>query len=142
MNMIVSAAAVSTATAVSATAEQPDPIFAAIEAHRKAMAACHAAVAVSANLSDGTPKHAAAQAITDRATAELDAAGENLAAIEPTTTAGLFAVLGHVIGCIEAADDDGLDGDRAPSSILRCSSCAPPKERLHSVGRPDDVLPI
>jgi hypothetical protein len=91
----------------------PDPIYAAIEAHRRAMAASHAAVAVSAALPDDTPEHAAAQAVTDRADAESDDAGVNLAAIEPTSKAGLFDVLGYVIGCIEqAADDDGLNGDQ------------------------------
>jgi hypothetical protein len=88
-----------------------DPIFDAIAAHRKAMAACHAAVDVSARLRDDTPEHDAAQAITDRATDDLDEAGKNLAAIEPTSAAGLFAVLSHVIGCIEEADGDGLGGD-------------------------------
>lgn len=91
-------------------APRPDPIFAAIERHRAAMAECHDAVAVSSALRDDAPEHAAAQAITDRASAALDAAGEDLGAIEPTTTAGLLAVLGYVIGSIEAADDDELDG--------------------------------
>lgn len=84
-----------------------DPIFEKIEAHRKAMAACHAAVNVSASLHDGTPKHRAAQAITDHATEELEDAGSDLADVEPTTSAGVLALLAHVLECIREGGNDG-----------------------------------
>jgi hypothetical protein len=71
------------------------------------MAAYDAAVEVSSSLRDSTPKHKAAAAITDRANDELERAGANLADLEPTTTAGLLALLAHVLACIPEGDCDG-----------------------------------
>lgn len=85
----------------------PDPIFAAMEAHRAACRTYSAAVDVSARLADGTPEHDAASAVTDCAESTLDDAGIDLADIEPATIAGLLALLNHVI---ELTEDDEFDG--------------------------------
>lgn len=85
----------------------PDPIFAAIETHGRAMAAYSAAVDISADLRDADPEHDAAQVVTDRASTALEDAGSDLAGIEPTTAAGLFALLAYVT---ELTDDDEFDG--------------------------------
>jgi len=69
----------------------PDPIFAAIEAHRAAVAA----VDVSGVLADDDVAHE----ITDRTSEELDAAAIPLVDVRPTTLAGLVALLSHVAEC-------------------------------------------
>lgn len=85
----------------------PDPILAAIEAHRAACRVYLAAVEVSGDLADGTPEHDAASAVTDRAESTLDDAGIDLADVEPTTMAGLLALLHHVTELTEGDEFDG-----------------------------------
>lgn len=83
-----------------------DPIFPAIEAHRAACRAYSAAVEISAGMSDYDPRHRAAELETDRASAELDDAGLDLATA-PTTLAGIVALIDYITEC---AVGDNLDG--------------------------------
>ena len=53
------------------------------------------------------PEHDAASAVTDRAETTLDDAGIDLADVEPTTAAGLLALLHHVT---ELTEEDTFDG--------------------------------
>ena len=78
--------------------EEEDPIFTAIERHCAAMAAFSAAVDKSAVLPP-SPELDAANAIIVRKSDEMDNAGVDLIAVQPTTFAGLIALLSHIAEC-------------------------------------------
>ena len=75
-----------------------DPIFTAIERHRAAMAAFADAVDISAVLPPD-PELDAANAIAARKSDEMDNAGVDLVTVQPTTFAGLIALLSHIVEC-------------------------------------------
>jgi hypothetical protein len=73
-----------------------DPIFAVIAEHQAALKAYLAASAVDGRLADDTPEWEIARAVTLPAGARELAAYEAVFAIEPTTLAGVAALLEHV----------------------------------------------
>jgi hypothetical protein len=73
----------------------PDPIFAAIEAHREAFMRKMKAGRVSIACSD-TPEEEAAWAVEDAARDVLSDAAFDLTEIQPTTLAGVLALLAYV----------------------------------------------
>lgn len=89
-----------------------DPIYAAIERHRELSTRYDAAVAVSAKLFDG-PEWEAAEKITDAACAELFDFADNLVCSQPTTLAGVIALLRYAAAMQEwempreIPDEDG-----------------------------------
>jgi len=92
-------------------ADGQDPTFAAIERHRAAMAAFSDAVDISAVSLPG-PEFDAANAITARRSDEMGNAGVDLVTVQPTTFAGLIALLSHIVGCLrpEKGEDWRLPG--------------------------------
>jgi 2-methylisocitrate lyase-like PEP mutase family enzyme len=91
-----------------------DPIFTAIERHRAAMAAFSDAVDTLAVLPPG-PELDAVNAITARKSDELDNAGVDLVTVQPTTFAGLIALLSHIVEC--SRSEKGEDW-RLPGMLL------------------------
>lgn len=75
---------------------EPDPIFAAIEAHRRRAGMFTAACNVSSPLCDDDPRHPAAQAVTDEASDAMRDAALDLVCIMPTTKAGAAALLHYI----------------------------------------------
>lgn len=108
-------AGIATAPVVDIWRPAPDPIYAAIERHRAALAASEAAVDISSRLRDDAPEHVAAMKVTDEADAELEASGRALAATA-TTLPGLAAMLTYLAGLTA---DDNFDGGnwRVPVSV-------------------------
>jgi hypothetical protein len=98
MNMIVGSAAIASAAAVRparafAVDSGGDPVFAAIEQHRMALAAADSALAVTGRTNDPSPE---AEAATDAAHAALDEAYDDLISMAPTTPAGAEAWLEYL----------------------------------------------
>ena len=91
-----------------------DPIFTAIDRHRAAMAAFSDAVDALAVLPPG-PEFDAANAITARKSDQMDNAGVDLVTIQPTTFAGLIALLSHIVEC--SRSEKGEDW-RLPGMVL------------------------
>jgi len=86
--------------------DRPDPVFAAIERHRKAYDARNAALDVSANLpDDGSLKYEKADAVTGKKTDLLFACADELAGVEPTTLKGAAALARYVVGHHEEWQD-------------------------------------
>jgi len=78
-------------------ADAPDPIFAAIEAHKAANATYSQVCPISSNMTRDDPGYAEADAATEAAChAERDAAID-LAYVAPTTRAGVTALLEYVL---------------------------------------------
>jgi len=100
--MIAGAAALPAAAAIPATAlaGEPDPIFAAIEAHKAANDTYSRTVSISGRMSRKHPGYAEADAATDAAMRAERGAAIALALIAPTTRAGIDALLAYVL------DDD------------------------------------
>jgi hypothetical protein len=73
-----------------------DPIFAIIERHRILSDSADAATGISAKMFDDDPRHAAAAAVTDAAHCELMEHAELLFSAEPTTVAGVVALLRYL----------------------------------------------
>src|SRR5215831_17440088 len=94
--------------------DEEDPIFTAIERHRAAMAAFSDAVDTLAVLLPG-PEFDAANAITARNSDEMDNAGVDLVTVQPTTFAGLIALLSHIVEC--SRSEKGEDW-RLPGTLL------------------------
>lgn len=94
--------------------EEEDPIFIAIERHRTAMAGFSDAVDASAVLLPG-PELDAANAISVRKSDEMDNAGIDLITVQPTTFAGLIALLSHLLEC--SRSEKGEDW-RLPRTLL------------------------
>jgi hypothetical protein len=84
------------AIAAPATAPTVDPIFAAIEAHRDAFIRCMERARIFSRLKPGTRKYEAADARSVEAYGLRKVAEEELANTEPTTMAGILALLGYV----------------------------------------------
>jgi hypothetical protein len=82
----------------------PDPILAAIRAHRRAVAAYQAAFEISGNMAAGDPGFPAAAAVTSRGFAALEDAGVRLIEVSPTTLAGVAAVLAYIAECAHGED--------------------------------------
>jgi hypothetical protein len=99
------------ASGISAT----DPIFAAIEAHRDAYMRRLKACNVVVHLRDGTPEHEVADEANSIAIAANIAAEVALANIQPTTMAGVLALLAHV-------DDFDCQGLALPEDPRQCHS--------------------
>jgi hypothetical protein len=94
--------------------DEEDPILTAIERHRAAMASFSDAVDISAVLPPG-PELDAANAITARKSDEMDNAGVDLVTVQPTTFAGLIALLSHIVEC--SRSQKGEDW-RLPGMVL------------------------
>jgi hypothetical protein len=100
----------------------PDPIYALIERHRELSARYDAAVSVSAKLFDGPEWEAAEEVTAAACTALLDFA-DSLVCSEPTTLAGVIALLRYAAALqeweiprnLEVVDVDGelIDWSRA-----------------------------
>jgi hypothetical protein len=111
--------------------DEKDPIFAAFERLHAAMAAFSDAVDSLAMLLPG-PKLDAANAITARKSDELDNAGVDLVNVQPTTFAGLIALLSHIGECLrsEKGEDWRLPGMvlfDSQSRRLRPAECLEPR---------------
>lgn len=79
-----------------ALASTPDPIFAAIEAHKAAHHRFSRALDVSASLYPSDPRHDQAQELTGAAGEALESAGIHLTDVLPTSFAGVIALLSYV----------------------------------------------
>lgn len=94
--------------------DEEDPIFTAIESHRAAMAGFSDAVDRLAVLLPG-PEWDAANAITARKSDEMDNAGVDLITVQPTTFAGLIALLSHIVECSRS---EKCEDWRLPAMLL------------------------
>ncbi|KAA2241144.1 hypothetical protein F0L46_04925 [Salinarimonas soli] len=93
-----------------AAAPKPDPIFAAIEAHKAAEREWLAAVAISSPLREETPDGKVAHARTNNLNdAEKDALWE-MVSTAPTTLAGLTALLAY-LPTTQYVSEHNFDGD-------------------------------
>jgi hypothetical protein len=104
--------AVAAALPVAALANGPDPIFATIERHRELSADYTAAVDISSKLEDG-PEFEAADAIAGDRCGELLDHAHALIHLEPTTMAGVSALMRYVASLEEwqtPRDSDDFDG--------------------------------
>jgi hypothetical protein len=91
-----------------------DPIFTAIERHRAAMATFSDAANMLAVLLPG-PEFDSANAITGRKSDGMDNAAVDLITVQPTTFAGLIALLSHIVDC--SRSEKGEDW-RLPGRLL------------------------
>jgi hypothetical protein len=100
------ALATTTAPAVAAAGilAEPDPIFAAIEAHRAAEAAFTATVDDEAETEEHDPRRPAVVIAYDRASDNADAAAWALIENPPTTIAGAAALLRYADKLFSAPD--------------------------------------
>ena len=93
---------------------KPDPIFAAIEKHRQAYVAKMRACRIEAEADHDNPKRAEIEASAAKADAASDKAALALTTTQPTTMAGVLALLEHVQafndGEIWLADTRDLSG--------------------------------
>ena len=94
--------------------DEEDPSFTAIERHRAAMAAFSDAVDKLAALPPG-PELDAANAIVTCKSDEMNTAGVDLVTVQPTTFAGLIALLSHIVEC--SRSEKGEDW-RLPGTLL------------------------
>jgi len=104
--------AVAAALPVAALALVPDQIFAAIERHRELSADYTAAVDISSKLEDG-PEFEAADAIAGDRCGDLLDHADALIRLEPTTMAGVIALMRYVASLEEwqtPRDSDEFDG--------------------------------
>ena len=92
---VAAGGAVAAALPVAALANGPDPIFATIERHRELSADYTAAVDISSKLEDGPEFEAADEIAGDRCGDLLDHA-DALIHLEPTTMAGVSALMRYV----------------------------------------------
>jgi hypothetical protein len=89
-----------------------DPIFALLAEHQATMKVYFAAAAISGNLSYDSPEWKAAEAVTQSAIEREHAAIHALFTAQPTTLAGVAALLAHVgqgqfLDATEEAEDTG-----------------------------------
>ncbi len=95
--------------AVAMAATEPDPIFAAIEAHREIFVRMLRAARHNANLDEDSPAKEEAEASDDAARAIENDAQLELANVEPTTLAGVLALLAYLddlyVGAIAHPED-------------------------------------
>jgi hypothetical protein len=93
---IAASTGIGTAGIVSTKAMESDPIFAAMKTHRAAFIREMETGDIKCNLEDGTPEHQAADAAETIASDALDDAEDGLLLTEPTTMAGVLALLAYV----------------------------------------------
>jgi hypothetical protein len=123
------------------TPPEPDPIFAAIERHRKAWAAYSEAALVADRLEAPTlhgkpakPGHLEAEAEFDRANDETEEAVAALIDTSPTTIAGAGALLRHVSehdGQGNTFDHDDEDGTTRPWTYWISENVAAALEKVN-----------
>jgi hypothetical protein len=109
---VAAGGAVAAALPVAALANEPDPIFATIERHRELSADYTAAVDISSKLEDG-PEFEAADAIAGDRCGDLLDHADALIHLEPTTMAGVIALMRYVASLEEwqtPRDSDEFDG--------------------------------
>jgi hypothetical protein len=137
MNIAINAAAlVAAPTAALASVrapeplDEPDPIFAVIEAHRRATEALNNVLRAHWDLEAATPADFRQSSITawEEKIVETDAAAE-LASVLPTTTAGAAALLAYAvewprkIGC-NFPDIEDENGTTQPFEFFVIQNCA------------------
>jgi hypothetical protein len=105
-----------------AKAADVDPIFALIAEHQAALEAYLAASATDGNLVDHTPAWIAARAVTESATAREELAHKAVFTTNPTTVAGVAALLGHVAQPEFLREDEEYPDDRQTllSTLSEC----------------------
>jgi hypothetical protein len=124
--------AVTAAIPVAALAVGPDPIFAAIERHRELSAEYTAAVDVSSKIEDG-PEFEAADAIAGDRCGELLDCAEELIRLEPTSLAGVIALIRYVASLEEwqtPRDPDEFDGQPPDWGKAFCTTVANALDRV------------
>jgi hypothetical protein len=123
------AAAIPTTVAAAAAV---DPIFAAIERHRELSADYTAAVDISSKLEDG-PEFEAADAIAGDRCGDLLDHADALIHLEPTTMAGIIALMRYVASLEEwqtPQDSDEFDGQPPDWRKAFCTTVANALDRI------------
>ena len=113
-------------------AVSPDAIFAAIERHRELSADYTAAVDISSKLEDG-PEFEAADAIAGDRCGDLLDHADALIHLEPTTMAGVIALMRYVASLEEwqtPRDSDEFDGQPPDWGKAFCTTVANALDRI------------
>ena len=116
------------------TPPEPDPIFAAIERHRKACAAYADAALAEDRLEPAKPWYPEAEADLARANDEEDEAALALTDTSPTTIAGMVALLRHVFehnGKGNTTTYTNEDGHNRPWANWICDNVAAALEKMN-----------
>jgi hypothetical protein len=124
--------AIAGALPVAALANGPDPIFAAIERHRELSADYTAAVDISSKLEDG-PKFESADAIAGDRCGDLLDHADALIHLEPTTVAGVIALMRYFASLEEwqtPRDSDEFDGRPPDWGKAFCTTVANALDRI------------
>jgi len=96
MNLMVSAVTVSSAAIPTAVSTEPDPIFAAIQAHKVAFRIWMQAADVCGLMAWDNPRLLEAEQASAEASAGLREASMALTSVQPMTHAGVLALLAYV----------------------------------------------
>jgi hypothetical protein len=129
---IATGGAIAAALPVAALANGPDAIFAAIERHRELSADYTAAVDISSKLEDG-PEFEAADAITGDRCGDLLDHADALILLEPTTIAGIIALMRYVASLEEwQTPQDSVEFDGQPPDWHKafCTTVANALDRI------------
>ena len=123
-----------------------DRVFAAIEKHRQALAAFKLATHVQGALYCSDPKHDAAEKESNDASDVMDEVAIELLNTEPSSIAGVIALLRYIVdridefdGCIETSFPqclpDGVDPDKAKWNSGRSTEYFVMKTVAHALTR-------
>jgi hypothetical protein len=123
--VLLAGTAVNTVAIGMAKAGEVDPIFAVIAEHQAALEAYLAASAIDAALVDRTPEWIAARAVTEPAMARRLIAEKAVFTTDPTTLAGVAALLEHVAQPEFLKEDEEYpdDGQTLLSTLNDCDDC-------------------
>jgi hypothetical protein len=105
-----------------ARTDEVDPIFAVIAEHQAALEAYLAASAIDGGLVDRTPEWIVARAVTEAAAPRREIAHEAVFTTNPTTLAGVAALLEHVAQPEFLKEDEEYPDDRQTilSTLSEC----------------------